>query len=308
MRLVNGIENAPKVEQGRAVAIGFFDGVHWGHRAIFEELLRVAVQERLVSTALTFNRHPAELLAANRAPSFINTMEQRIERISLMGIDEIVVAVFDLALANLPKDEFVSKILIESLGAKRVVVGSNFRFGKDREGDVRYLSLELERLGLGLSVVSAVVINGAAVSSTRIRTLIARGDVEDAGKLLGHKFVLRGQVVTGEQIGRKIGFPTANIQAGPRQIVPARGVYVVESVIGKTTYGGVCNIGSRPTFDGRHETIEIHFSGFNGDLYGEVLDITFCRRLRDEMIFESPEKLIEQIRKDLERAAGGCAS
>jgi riboflavin kinase/FMN adenylyltransferase len=134
--------------------------------------------------------------------------------------------------------------------------------------------------------------------------LIGRGDVAEAAKLLGRRFALRGTVVKGEQIGRTIGYPTANIQTAPRQLLPARGVYVVESTVGTTTYSGVCNVGVRPTFNGSVDSVEVHLAGFGGNIYGETMDVVFCRRLRDEMAFESPERLADQIRKDLERAVG----
>ena len=167
---------------------------------------------------------------------------------------------------------------------------------------MRYLAKALPALHTDIAIVPAVVIAGGPVSSTRIRSLVSKGDVVGAAKLLGRRFALRGKVMLGRQVGRTIGFPTANIQTGPRQLAPARGVYVVESTIGKTTYSGVCNIGCRPTFDGGADTIEVHLAGFDGDMYGHTLDVVFCRRLRDEMTFDSPERLVEQIRKDIEKA------
>lgn len=302
MSALRGLENIEPVEGGRVVAIGVFDGVHWGHRAIFEEVLRVAKERSLRPAALTFDKHPAELLAPDRAPSYINTLEQRVELIGALGIEDITVAEFDERLASLTKEEFVAEVLSDALDTRHLVVGANFRFGKGREGDVGYLAKALPALHADISIVPAVVIAGGPVSSTRIRSLVSRGDVAGAAKLLGRRFVLRGKVILGRQVGRTIGFPTANIQTDPRQLAPARGVYVVESTIAKTTYGGVCNIGSRPTFDGGAVTIEVYLAGFEGDIYGQMLDVVFRGRLRDEMAFESPERLIEQIRKDLEKA------
>ncbi|MHB9038139.1 MAG: bifunctional riboflavin kinase/FAD synthetase [Armatimonadota bacterium] len=307
MSVIYGLENVGPDERERAVAIGVFDGVHWGHRAIFEQLIRVAAERGIKSAALTFDKHPAEILSPTRAPQYINTLDQRIELIEAMGVDEVVVAEFGPALANLPRDEFVNHILVEILRARQVVVGSNFRFGRGREGDIRYLGEIGVGLDIGITVVPAVIVDGGPASSTRIRALISRGDVSEAARLLGRRFSLRGVVVKGEQLGRKIGFPTANIQTAPRQIVPARGVYVVESTVAHTTYSGVCNIGRRPTFGGDNDTVEVHLSDFIGDLYGKTLDITFCRRLRDEMVFESPEKLADQIKQDIQRARGACA-
>jgi len=304
--VVYGLENVPDQPNGTAVAVGVFDGVHWGHRAIFERLLQLAAGRNLTSVALTFDKHPTELLAPHAAPYYITTLEQRVELIRALGVERVVVAQFDAGLAGLTRDEFVKQVLCDALQSRQVVVGSNFRFGKGREGDIRYLSTAGPALGVGVGVVPSVIINDGPASSTRVRAMIGRGDVTDAAKLLGRRFALRGKVVTGKQIGRTMGFPTANIQTAQRQLVPARGVYAVESTVGKSTYSGVCNIGCRPTFDGDQETVEVHLMGFAGDIYGETLDVAFCRRLRDEMAFESPEKLAEQIRRDMEGAGSGC--
>lgn len=303
MGVTFGLESIASGARGGAVALGVFDGVHWGHRAIFTRLLDVARAKAIPSVAVTFDRHPAELLAPARAPSYICTLEQRIELIAATGVDEVVVAEFSPALANLSHDGFLGEVLQGKLGARHIVVGSNFRFGRGRAGDTRFLSAAAPERGIGVDAVSAVVIGGGPVSSTRIRALIGRGDVEDAAKLLGRGFALRGTVVGGRQVGRTIGFPTANIETAPRQLTPAPGVYAVESAVGRTTYKGVCNIGRRPTFGEGVLTTEVHLMGLRSDIYGQTLDVVFCRRIRDEMAFESAEKLAEQIRRDLESAS-----
>ncbi len=302
MSVIRGLENVSRQSNCRAVAIGVFDGVHWGHKAIFERLKSDAAELGVEALALTFEKHPSELLAPNRAPLYINTLDQRVELMQAAGVDSIVVADFSPVLAGLGKEKFILDVLKDRLQARQVVVGSNFRFGKDREGDIRYLLEAGAPLGIKTTVVPSVIINGAPVSSTRVRALIERGDVEAASKLLGRRFALRGVVEFGRQIGRQLGFPTANIRTEPRQLVPSRGVYAVESTIEKTTYTGVCNIGNRPTFGSGNMTIEVHLSGFEGNIYGKRLDVVFCRKLRDEMTFQSPEHLIEQIKRDLECA------
>ncbi len=303
MNVVRGLRNAAIEPRGRAVAIGVFDGVHWGHQAIFHCLVETASSASIPSACLTFKTHPAELLAPNRAPLYINTLDQRIEVILTTGVDEVITADFTPAIADTPREDFMKDILVETLGANRLVVGSNFRFGRDREGDIRYLTSEGPRFGIEVQAVPAVVIDGAPVSSTRIRALVARGDIESAAKLLGRRFTLRGTVVAGRRIGRTMGFPTANLDTAPRQLKPARGVYAVEVVLDKIAYRGVCNIGQRPTFSGDQETIEVHLGGFEGDIYGRSLDVSFVRRLRNEMVFENAETLAQQIRLDLEQAA-----
>ena len=303
MTVIHGLENISQEPNGRVLAVGVFDGVHWGHRAVFEKLLTVAERAHLTSAVLTFERHPAELLSPTRAPDYINTLDQRIELIEAAGVREITVADFTPELASLPHQRFVETVLLHTLNAKHVVVGSNFRFGKGRKGDVRSLTSAAPRLGFDLTVVPAVIVGGGPVSSTRVRALIGRGDVADASRLLGRRFALRGDVVMGEQLGRTLGFPTANVHTAARQLLPGTGVYAVEVTLDLTTYGGVCNIGSRPTFGGGGgESVEVHLAGFQEDIYGRTIDVVFFRRLRDEMVFESPEHLANQIREDLERA------
>ena len=302
MGVTYGLGNVSCEAKDGVVAVGVFDGVHWGHRAVFEKLLAVAERAALTPAVLTFEQHPAELLSPTRAPDYINTLDQRIELIESAGVREIIVADFTPELANLPHQQFVETVLQHTLKAKHIVVGSNFRFGKGRRGDVRSLTAAAPKLGLDLTVVPAVIVGGGPVSSTRVRTLIGRGDVANASQLLGRRFALRGTVVMGQQLGRTLGFPTANIQTGAHQLLPAGGVYAVEATLDLTTYGGVCNIGARPTFGGGAESVEVHLAGFRDNIYGRMIDVVFFRRLRDEMVFESPEHLADQIREDLERA------
>lgn len=303
MEVVKSLSNIPDGFKGGAIAIGVFDGVHCGHQAIFRRLLEVAHSAGVNPIVFTFDRHPAELLAPEMAPLYITTMDQRMELIAAAGIERIVVAEFNPELACLTPHAFLSDIISSRFAARHVVVGSNFRFGKDRRGDVGYLVSSAAELGFEVHVVSPVIVNGAPVSSTRVRLVVSMGDVEEAHKLLGRRFTLRGKVVAGDRIGRTIGFPTANIQTEPRQLVPASGVYVVQTRIDGSDYTGLCYIGKRPTFGGSRETVEVHVMGYSGDLYGSFLDVAFLRRLRGEMVFESPEKLAQQIRMDMERVS-----
>ena len=306
MSVIYGLENVRSDSAERAVAIGVFDGVHWGHRAVFARLAAEAKEFGLQSLVVTFEDHPSQLLAPSRAPRYISTLDQRIELIETTGVDSVVVADFSPALARMPREEFLKDLLKGQLRTKRIVVGANFQFGRNREGDIRYLAEAAPVLGIGVVVVPAVIVDNGPVSSTRIRALLLRGDVEEASKLLGRRFTLRGSVVTGRQIGRTIGFPTANIQGGPHQLIPARGVYGVETTIDNTLYTGVCSIGVRPTFGGEGVTVEVHLLNFQGNIYGRRLDVVFCRRLRDEMKFSSPERLVEQIKEDLRHASKPC--
>lgn len=299
MSVVFGLHNLPAPCTRTAVAVGVFDGVHWGHQAIFHRLTVAAAAEKLTSVALTFDRHPAELLAPAYAPDYVTTLDQRTELILRCGVDVVVVAEFDASLAGLSRDEFVRQVLLQSLCARHVVVGSNFLFGRDRAGDVRYLKSQGQRAGFFVSVVPSVIVDGAPASSTRIRGFLKSGDVEAAARLLGRRFVLRGRVVGGDRVGRKLGFPTANLETEPRQALPGQGVYVVESQVDGITYRGVCSIGTKPTFSGDRTSVEVHLMSYEGDLYGRVLDVAFLRRLRDQIAFQSADMLAEQIRRDI---------
>ncbi len=241
MSVIYGLENVSDAAAS-AVAVGVFDGVHWGHRTIFKQLTDAAHCLGLRSIALTFDKHPAELIAPSMAPLYITTLEQRIELIESAGVDEVVVAAFEPVVADLAHDEFLRKILQDTLNAKYIAIGSNFRFGKNRGGDVRYLAEAAPGLGIGVGIVSSVVIDGGPVSSTRIRGLIGEGDMGGAARLLGRPFSLRGTVVTGNRIGRSIGFPTANLETAPKQLLPARGVYCVQATVGGAACTAVCAI------------------------------------------------------------------
>lgn len=299
MSVIQGISNLPSTVERACVGVGVFDGVHWGHRAIFEKVLETAADGAMSSVALTFDRHPAEVLAPARAPMYITSLQQRVELILETGIEYVVVAEFDEKLAQIPREEFVRETLRHNLKAQTVVVGANFRFGRAREGDIRYLRTAGAPLGIDTVVVSSVIIDGAPVSSTRIRGLLSEGNVNAAANMLGHAFVLRGSVVIGRQVGRKLGFPTANIKVTEKQVLPKAGVYAVKVSVDGRCYRGLCNIGNNPTFNCSEVTVEVHLLDFNDDIYGKTLDIAFLERIRGEVRFSGPDELIEQIGKDI---------
>lgn len=299
MCVIEGLSNIPEDIGPTCVGVGVFDGVHWGHRAIFEKVTNTASSRALLSVALTFDKHPSEILAPDRVPAYICSLDQRIEMIRSTGIDIVVVARFDKELAEIPRDRFFREILRYGLNAKAVVVGANFRFGRAREGDIRYLRSEGAVFGVETVVVSSVIIGGAPVSSTRIRGLLAEGEVKSAADLLGHPFMLRGTVVEGRKVGRTLGFPTANLQISANQALPSNGVYAVEVNIGDGIYTGLCNIGNNPTFNCSEISVEVYLKNFDGDLYGKNIDVLFIDRIRGEVKFSGPEELVNQIQKDL---------
>lgn len=297
--IIEGLENVPEEIEKSAVSIGMFDGVHLGHQALLSVVRSEAERIGGPAVVFTFDRHPMELLGPDRAPFYITTLDQKLKLIADAGADMVVVAEFDHALADLSPEEFVDKFLVEKFKASVVVVGTNFKFGRKRAGDIDKLKeLGTER-GFRVVTVEPISAHGSKVSSTRVRNAIDRGDVETAGKLLGRPFTMLGRVVRGQELGRKLGFPTANIEVEPRQIVPRNGVYAVEVILEGNPLPGVCNIGVRPTLDLHERSIEIYIDGFEGNIYGAAIGAAFRCKLRDEVRFESLEALTAQIAEDV---------
>ena len=281
--------------------MGNFDGVHLGHQAV----LRRAVEEgerrgaRVVAT--TFDPHPRAVLGPWGEPKLLTTLELRREALLRHGADEVRVIRFDEELSRMSPEEFVREVLVGEIGAEAVVVGENFRFGYRASGGVE----ELERLMRSFGGDAyAVAVRGEAgeISSTRIRELIALGEVGEAAALLGRPYVLRGEVVVGDRRGRRIGFPTANVVADAAVVVPARGVYAGFVGVGKAVHPACTNVGVAPTFRRGESRIEAYLIGFRGNLYGRVVDVSFVRRVRPEMRFSGLEELKEQIARDVDEA------
>jgi riboflavin kinase/FMN adenylyltransferase len=232
-------------------------------------------------------------------PALLTTIEQRLEILEGLGVEFVGVLPFE-QIRDMHPAEFIHEVLLESLGAKLIVVGTNFRFGLDRAGDVAALQMEGTRHGFEVDAVELLRGDGATVSSSMIRALLAEGDVEGAERALGRPFELRGVVVTGEGRGRLIGFPTANLSYSDEMAVPSRGVYAARVNVGDVSLPGVVNIGRRPTFGEGAHTVEVHLLGFNDDLYDRALGILFKRRLRDERRFDGVDDLAAQISLDVE--------
>lgn len=287
------------------VAIGNFDGVHLGHQA----LVRAAVADARAcggaAVVLTFDPHPVRVLAPERAPRTLFTLGQRAEILAALGVDAVAVLGFDASVAALPPEQFARDVLVGKLGARVVVVGERFRFGRARAGDAAHLASLGGELGFRVHTVPAVVLDGLPVSSSRIRKALARGDVDDAARLLGRVFFIDGRVVRGDGRGRSLGVPTANLEV-QGETLPAAGVYAGRARAGTPGADWPCvvNLGERPTFGGGTATVEAHLLGFLGDLYGAELRLSFVRRLRDERRFAGEQELVAQIRRDIEAARG----
>ena len=285
------------------VALGNFDGVHLGHRAVVRRAVEEGRRRGAKVVAATFDPHPRVVLAPGSEPRLLTTLEMRREELLGYGVDEVWAIRFDETLSRKSPEEFVRDVLVGEIGASAVVVGENFRFGHRAAGDFR----ELERLmrGFGGEAYAVPVRSEAGeapISSTRIRRLVGEGEVAEAAKLLGRPYVLRGEVVMGDKRGRTIGFPTANVLADPALVVPARGVYAGFVRVGKDTYAACTNIGVAPTFERRESRVEAYLLGFEGDLYGREVDVSFLQRIREEKRFSGVEELKTQILRDVEAA------
>ncbi len=285
---------------GAAVAVGNFDGVHIGHRAILDGLRNLASKLGVRSLVYTFDPAPTAIVAPTRHQPRLTTLAERLRRLEDAGVDEIVVEPFTRAFADGTAEWFATTVLRGRLGARGLVVGNDFRFGHGRVGDLaafRRWAPDVEVLE-----VPPVAAAGAAVSSSRVRKLVMTGNVEGAARLIGAPFALSGRVVEGEKRGRTLGFPTANL-AADEEIRPASGVYAVRVRLADGRgYPGVCNVGSRPTFDGTGVTVETYLIGFDESLYGHSICVHFVARLRGEERFADVDALVGQIRLDVAAA------
>jgi riboflavin kinase/FMN adenylyltransferase len=284
------------------VAIGNFDGVHRGHQTLVTAAVARARECGGTAVVLTFDPHPARVLAPERAPGSLTTLGQKAELLAGLGADVLAVLPFDEALARLAPAEFVRAVLAGSLRARRVFVGVGFRFGHRQSGDVAALAALGGGHGFMLEAIAPVLEGGEPISSSRVRDALARGDVEGARALLGRAYFIDGLVVAGDRRGRTIGVPTANL-ASENEVVPARGVYAARCrVATDRSHAAVVNVGERPTFGGAATTIEAHLLDFDGELYGSSLRLTFEHRLREERRFPGVEALVTQIGHDIARA------
>jgi riboflavin kinase / FMN adenylyltransferase len=301
MRIVRGVESLPPDARPSVVALGIFDGVHLGHRAILGTALTRARAAGLEAVACTFEPHPMEVLQPERAPRPITTLDERLALIGETGIDAVVVLAFTRALASIEPEAFVKDVLLERLRAREIVVGYNHRFGRGARGDARLLEALAERSGFRAHVVPPKTVHGAVVSSTEIRAALQRGDVTTAARDLGRPYTISGMVTSGAGRGRTLGFPTANI-ASDRTVLVARGVYWGRVHLDGRSHSAVVNVGVRPTFGETTLAVEAHLLDFTGDLYGRQVRLDFLERLRDEMRFPSIEELKAQVSRDIASA------
>lgn len=305
MKVINNIESIKNPFKNAVVTIGNFDGVHIGHQALFREVIEKAVAINGTSVAITFNPHPIKILRQNGHLPLITIHEQKIELIEKTGMDVLICIPFTKEFAQLPALEFVRDLLIDKIGMKAIVVGNDYAFGKNREGNTEFLKACTKEYGFEVIVADWVSVTNTMpgrISSTKIRKLVADGKVAEAQQLLGRYYQVRGIVATGRDRGGKLlGFPTANLQIAD-ELCPQKGVYAVTVEYNTLKYKGVANIGYSPTFDDNIFTIEVHMLDFNENIYGRNIRINFVERIRDEMKFSGISELSEQIKKDIDKA------
>lgn len=302
MQVITGIENIRRPFERPALTIGNFDGVHRGHQALFKKVKEWAAKFNGESVVMTFHPQPLEILTPGRAPFCITPHERKLELMSAYGIDVAIVIPFSKKFAQISARDFVVKILVETIGVRAVIVGYDYRFGRGREGNIEFLKKMGREYSFEVDTVSGVRMDETVVSSTNIRQLIRKGDLKNAGLMLGRPYEITGLVVTGRKRGaRLLGFPTANIPVS-KHSSPKEGVYVVEAEVDGKKFGGAANVGCNPTFGDTEFTLEVHLFDFDELIYGKPLTVRFVDRLRDEKRFANVEELSAQIRRDVERA------
>lgn len=301
--IIRGLINVPATQRSCVVTIGNFDGVHLGHQALLARVKEQARFKGVPAIAIVFEPQPAEFFAQQQAVvPRLTRWREKFHALARCGMDSVLVLRFNAKLAQLSADEFVRTILQQGLAVQHVIVGDDFRFGKGRQGDIDFLKQVGAQYGFSAEAMPSVLIENERVSSTRIRLALAQGDHVLAARLLGRPYSMEGRVVRGDQRGRSIGFPTANIYLH-RQATPVQGVYVVRMQgLAQSSLPGVANVGIRPTVGGTRSLLEVHLFDFDQDIYGKQVRIEFCEKLRDEKRFDNFDLLKEQIWKDAEQA------
>ena len=302
--------NRVSPERDTVITIGVFDGVHRGHSHLLQRLISLARPD-LQPAALTFSNHPVTVLQPGREVSFLSTPEEKEGLIRKEGIEQVVSLEFTPELAQLSAREFVS-LLVEKLRMKGLVVGPDFALGRNREGNTERLAELGREFGFFVDVLEPLLLEGMLVKSRVIRQQIAEGDVATTARLLGREFALTGRVVTGDRRGRQLGFPTANVEVSKSMAQPADGIYATWAVVNGVRRPSATSIGVRPTFGLTERLVEVYILDFDGDLYGQELEVQFVDKLREQETFGSLEALVEQINRDVANtrealaAAGGA--
>ena len=282
------------------VTIGTFDGVHLGHQKILKQITKSAQELHCESLVLTFFPHPRMVLQKDTEMKQLNSINEKLELLDNLGIDNLVIHPFDKEFSRLTAEEFVKQVLVDVFRVKKVIIGYDHRFGRNRTATIDDLNSFGETYGFEVEQISAEQINEVSISSTKIRNAILEGNVEIAASYLGYNYPITGIVSKGNQLGRTIGYPTANIKiVDEHKLIPSNGVYVAKSIINGITIYGMMNIGLRPTVDGSTQTLEIHFFDFKKDIYNQEITVLLLKRMRSEQKFDSIDALKAQLNNDM---------
>ncbi|MAU58511.1 MAG: riboflavin biosynthesis protein RibF [Flavobacteriaceae bacterium] len=298
MKVINGIDNYSSKKKS-IITIGTFDGIHVGHEKVIRTLVKESLSKNLLANILTFFPHPRMVLNKDSEIKLIDTLKEKEKKLKNLGVNTLIIHPFTKEFSRMSSIEFTRDILIKKLNVNKIILGYDHRFGKNRESSVE----DLIQLGIAynfkVEVIDAKKINSINISSTKIRKAIQTGDVDKANLYLGKYFEINGNVVKGKGIGKKIGFPTANIIIKENyKLIPNKGVYLIKAKIKNRSYYGMMNIGNRPTLNGKNETLEVNIFNFNENIYGKSLSIFFLNKIRNEIKFDSIEKLSNQLQKD----------
>jgi len=298
MKTIHGIENFP-ADEASIVTIGTFDGVHLGHQQILKQLIDTSRKSKLKSVLLTFFPHPRMVLQPDISMRLIQTIQEREKALQKTGLDYLVIHPFSTEFSRLSADDYVKQILVEQLNVRKVVVGYDHRFGRNRTASLEDMYHYADIHEFEVIEINAEKIESTAVSSTKIRKAIDEGNIELANTYLGHSFTIEGMVIDGDKRGRELSYPTANIDLqNPHKIVPKQGVYLVKSNLEDRIIYGMMNIGTKPTFNAAMPSIEVHFFDWNGNLYGQAVQVELLKWVREERKFNNVEELQTQIQAD----------
>jgi riboflavin kinase/FMN adenylyltransferase len=302
VKIYRGFEDRRLKRRARAVAIGIFDGMHRGHKLILKKAIDSAKKKRVVPTVVTFDPHPQKVLSPrHRNPKILMSLEHRLNFFSSVGVKETLIVPFNKKFARISHQDFLNELLLKRLGMRSLSVGRDFRFGRQAKGDRFYLAGQSKKAGFDLFLSPALSFCGKAISSTRIRQLIEEGDLKQASKMLGRPVSVSGTVVHGRGRGKKVGFPTANLDPHHETLPPA-GVYAAVGRLGGRLLKGMVHIGHRPTFGDKQKSLEVHFLDFHRNIYGRDIELVFLAKLRPVRSFPDGKALARQIQTDIRRA------
>lgn len=297
MELIRGIHNLRSHHAGCVLTIGKFDGVHLGHQAVLSNVKQHAAKLGLPATVMVFEPQPEELFSPDSAPARLSPLREKYQKLAALGVDRLLCVRFTKEFAQLSAEQFVDELIVKQLGVKYLVVGDDFRFGKMRKGDFDMLKVQGNAKGFDVASTQSFRMHECRISSTAIRQALAEGNMPLAEQMLGMPFYIEGKVVHGEKKGRTIGFPTANVLLN-RFNAPIGGVFAVKASVEGQELTGVANVGYRPTLNGQHMQLEVHFFDYDGDLYGKPIRVFPVKKIRNEMKFASFEALKQQIEQD----------